>query len=304
MSVTKKKAAQMLRHWSMDGETIADIYHEERGDHHDNAYFVGESHVLKFTTNLGKLQNHIAVTKAIADMGLYTAQSVATLDGRDYVQDGELYFYVTKRLPGEAIRAGNLYDQPDGGQLLGQIIGHLHRGLENIECCVNEANTYEVVKTWALPKVKEVMGLPEHFCQAYLDTFGELYAKLPRQIIHRDPNPGNIIRAEEKWGFIDFELTERNVRIYDPCYAATAVLSESFGKDSDGWLALYHSILAGYDSVVKLTQEERRAVPYVVLANQFVCTAWFAEQERYAELFEINKKMTAWLIEVFENGKL
>ena len=51
-----------------------------------------------------------------------------------------------------------------------------------------------------------------------------LYPKLPRQIIHRDPNPGNIICAEVQWGFIDFELAERNVRIYDPCYAATADL--------------------------------------------------------------------------------
>ena len=31
---------------------------------------------------------------------------------------------------------------------------------------------------------------------------------LPRQVIHRDPNPSNIILAKDKWGFIDFELSE------------------------------------------------------------------------------------------------
>ena len=52
-----------------------------------------------------------------------------------------------------------------------------------------------------------------------------------------------------------------------------------------------------------MTREERNAIPYVVLANQFVCVAWFAEQDKYAEIFEINKRMTLWLIEKFEELK-
>ena len=55
--------------------------------------------------------------------------------------------------------------------------------------------------------------------------FRELYAELPKQIIHRDPNPSNIITNADKWGFIDFDLSECSVRIYDPCYAASAILS-------------------------------------------------------------------------------
>ena len=56
----------------------------------------------------------------------------------------------------------------------------------------------------------------------------------------------------------------------------------------------------GYDDVVRLTAEERQAVPYVLFANQLVCTAWFAEQEKYAELFETNKRMTLWLADHFD----
>ena len=52
-----------------------------------------------------------------------------------------------------------------------------------------------------------------------------------------------------------------------------------------------------------LTDEERKAIPYVILANQLVCVAWFAGQDKYAELFEINKHMTLWLIERFEELK-
>ena len=111
------------------------------------------------------------------------------------------------------------------------------------------------------------------------------------------------ICAEDQWGFIDFELAERNARIYDPCYAATAVLSETFGQDNAGWLEIYRDIICGYDSVAHLTDAERKAIPYIILANQFVCVAWFAEQDKYAEIFETNKRITAWLIEKMEELK-
>ena len=156
------------------------------------------------------------------------------------------------------------------------------------------------VRDWALPRAKETLKLSEDFCKEYLDNFTALYPNLPRQIIHRDPNPGNIICAEDQWGFIDFELAERNARLYDPCYAATAVLSENFGQNHSQWLKIYRDIICGYDCVAHLTEAERRAIPYIVLANQFVCVAWFAEQDKYADIFETNKQMTLWLIDRFE----
>ena len=41
-------------------------------------------------------------------------------------------------------------------------------------------------------------------------------------------------------------------------------------------------------------------VPYVILANQFVATTWFETQEKYRELYEINRKMTEWIVEYFD----
>lgn len=110
--------------------------------------------------------------------------------------------------------------------------------------------------------------------------------------------------TQDQWGFIDFELSERNVRIFDPCYAATAILSKSFAdsyKDElSKWLGIYHNIMAGYDDVVTLSEAEKLAIPYVILSNQFIAVAWFSEQEKYQDLFEVNKKMTEWLMEHFE----
>ena len=205
---------------------------------------------------------------------------------------------MTRRLPGTQM-VSHRFGEGDG-RFVGEIIGQLHMALSKCEDGVSEADLLATVRDWALPKAKIALDLSDAFCKEYLDTFAALYPSLPRQIIHRDPNPGNIICADAQWGFIDFELAERNARIYDPCYAATAVLSETFGKDNDKWLDIYRDIICGYDSVAHLTQEERGAIPYVILANQFVCVAWFAEQDKYAEIFETNKKMTNWLIRKFD----
>jgi hypothetical protein len=42
------------------------------------------------------------------------------------------------------------------------------------------------------------------------------------------------------------------------------------------------------------------ALPYVILANQFVCVAWIDDREKYPEMFETNKKMTNWLLNHFD----
>ena len=301
MTITHKKAAQILQNWNMGDETITDIYYEVTGNKNDNACYVGDGYVLKYTANLGKLKKHIEVSTALESIGLLAAVPVTTIDGAQYVQEGEVYFYLTRRLPGEQM-VSNRFGAGDG-RFVGEIIGQLHLALSKVEDFVSEADLLATVRDWALPKAKAALKLSDGFCGEYLDTFAALYPNLPRQIIHRDPNPGNIICADDQWGFIDFELAERNVRIYDPCYAATAVLSETFGQNNDKWLEIYRDIICGYDSVAHLTDKERRAIPYVILANQFVCVAWFAEQDKYAEILETNKKMTAWLIEKLEELK-
>ena len=301
MTITHKKVAQILRNWNLEGETVTDIYYEVTGNKNDSACYVGEKFVLKFTANLGKLKKHIEVSKALHSIGLLSAVPVPTTNGAEYICDGEVYFYLTRRLPGEQM-ASNRFGEGDG-RFAGEIIGQLHLALSKIDDCVSEADLLATVRDWALPKAKVALNLSDAFCEEYLDTFANLYSKLPRQIIHRDPNPGNIICVDDQWGFIDFDLAERNARIYDPCYAATAVLSETFGQDNRKWLGIYRDIICGYDSVAHLTDEERTAIPYIILANQFVCVAWFSEQDKYAEIFETNKRMTMWLIENFEELK-
>lgn len=299
--MTHKRAARLLRCWGLEEETVSQIFRDSTGSPLSNACYVGDAYVLKFTPNLGKAQKNLALSKAIHAAGLLAATPVKTTDGREYVQEGELYCYVQRRLPGKTMSAGRAAagDYGESAFFMGESIGRLHQALALTEDEVEEADLLRTVSTWALPKAQTVLGLSDGFCKDFLKTFGALYERLPRQLIHRDPNPGNMLVTEDGWGFIDFELSERNVRVFDPCYAATAVLSECFGKGNDTWLQVLRDIIRGYDAVQHLTEAEREAIPYVILANQMVCIAWFSEQEQYRELLETNRKMTLWLLEHF-----
>jgi AraC-like DNA-binding protein len=59
MTVTHKKAAQILQNWNLSDEPITDIYFDGTGCKNDSACYVGSRYVLKHTANLDKLTKHM-----------------------------------------------------------------------------------------------------------------------------------------------------------------------------------------------------------------------------------------------------
>ena len=296
MHITHKKAQEILKHWNLDNVQLQDIYYDVTGNRNENAYLVGDRYVLKFTVNFGKMQQNQQMAALLNQAGLAAACAIPTVNGAQYVQDGEMYFYLTKRLMGKQMNAVRMYEG-NIAAYTGEIIGLLHKTLEKEDAPVEEKDFFESIKNWALCKTKDAMKLEDDFCNELLENILQFENKLPKQCIHRDPNPGNIIVNGNEWGFIDFELSEKNIRIFDPCYAATAVLSETFSKGKrEDWFRVYQDIMNGYDRIVHLTTEEKKAAPYVVLGNQMICIAWFSGDEKFKELFEINSQMFRYLL--------
>lgn len=304
MHITHKKSQEILKHWNMEFAKLQDIYYDVTGNRSENAYLVGSDYVLKFTVNLGKMLQNQKMAALLFQAGLAAAVTIPTADGKNYVQDGEVYFSLSRRLMGKQMNAMHMYED-NQASYTGEIIGLLHKALEKEDAPVEEKDFFESIKNWALHKTKEVMRLDDDFCNAFLESIQCFEEKLPRQCIHRDPNPGNIIVNGEEWGFIDFELSEKNIRIFDPCYAATAVLSETYPKGKrEEWFHVYQDIVSGYDSIAHLTADEKKALPYVVLGNQMICVAWFSTQEKQSDLFNTNMNMLRYLMDNMEKLKM
>lgn len=308
--VSTKKVSEMLTHWGMQDEKISDVVFEGTGKISETAKYVGNDYVIKYTNNLGNVNKTVDISKALENVGLASHTIVPTLEGKDYVENGELYFYLAKRVKGESILASNVYldEYEKKARFIGEIVGQLDLALEKIDVVVDDADTLGTVRDLAIPKIKDIFPKDGMLSGEFMKALETLYPKLPRQIIHRDPNPHNIIVAGDKWGFIDFDLSERNVRIFDPCYAATAILSETYEDGNEEkmmkWTMVMKEIMYGYDCVVHFSEDEKEAVPYIILANQLLATSWFEGKVKFRELFEVNKKMTSWILNNFDKMKL
>lgn len=301
-----KRIAAALANWGLQDARISDVIFAESGEMSESAKYVGDKYVIKYSDSLETVMKAIRIYHALSDAGLAAPIIVPTADGGEYAECGGLYFFVTEKLRGDGIPASRFYldECAEKARFIGEITGRLDLALQKIDAAVESADTFAAVRDRALPALKDLLHMDSDFAANYMREFERLYGLLPRQIIHRDPNPSNIIISGDQWGFIDFDLSERNARIFDPCYAATAILSETYGDGNatrlEKWISILREIMFGYDSVVQLSDEEKEAVPYMILANQLTATAWFAGKEKYRDLFGVNLKMTEWVIQNFE----
>lgn len=298
--ISKNRIQKLLSHWNLQNKSVANIYNENTGRQSENAYYIGDDYVIKFSANYGSIKNSICITNSLSESGLPVAEMIKTADGSDYLQNGELYFVVTKRINGNQLKCEDIFKNTDIAYQIGCNIAKLHNALKTFdESNYKQTDILSDVKS-ALPKVQDSVGLSDDF----LDTFSSIIDKLPMQIIHRDINPSNMIfdKGEFK-GFIDFDLTEVNIKIFDICYCATAILSECFNNadmDKSKWLAIFDNLVKGYESIVPLSEYEKQALPYVIYSIQIICIAYFSQFDKFDNLTKTNIDMLKWIMNKFE----
>ena len=75
-------------------------------------------------------------------------------------------------------------------------------------------------------------------------------------------------------------------------------------KDADLYGSVIGWAIPQLKGKLNVSEAEKKAIPYVVLSNQLLALAWFAGQEKFRELYETNKKMTEWMVSVFEELRI
>ena len=102
------------------------------------------------------------------------------------------------------------------------------------------------------------------------------------------------------------ELAQENIRLFDPCYASTSILSETWSDPDSGerWFEVFHTILSGYDAENPLTQPEKEAAAFVVFSIQLICVAYFSGAEKFSELYRTNLGMLKFLAGNIEKLRL
>ncbi|MCL2512393.1 MAG: helix-turn-helix domain-containing protein [Oscillospiraceae bacterium] len=316
---TEKKLQKILVNWDMPSDLpIMDIYIMDGAKISGDVWSVGRDYILKTGERESFLKN-IMISKALAEQGFAASVPVLTKSGGEYAENltGKKIYVLTKGIKGGSLPKQDRFgeNRRDFGVKYGKSIARLHNALAAVQknVKVHEQNLYSHVTEWALPEVrkqndKHNIGLPDGFFTDYIEKSGVLFEKMPKQLIHRDPNPSNILfDGNEVSGFINFDISQRNVRLWDPCYCATGILSEwrgvneLFPKSSpniyEKWPDILEGVLQGYNSVNPLTAEEKQAVYYVTCSIQMIFVAYCEPKPELKALAETNREMLKFIVE-------
>ncbi len=285
--ISKTRIKKLLTNWDLQDREVTNIINENTGRQNKNAFYIGNDYVIKYSANLASIKKTIMF-----------ADVVKLKNGDNYLQSGDLYFIITKRLKGNQLKCEDVFENPSIAYTIGVNIAKLHNKLKTFDNAdFQQVNIYND----CVENIDKVQSLNQEFVEHYKNTFGKIINRLPTQVIHRDINPSNMIFNNGVFkGFIDFDLTEVNVRIFDICYCATSILSECFNNpaiNKSKWLEILDNLVTGYDSINKLTNYEKQAVPYVIFSIQMICISYFSKYDKFTDLTDINIQMLKWLTE-------
>lgn len=298
--LTREKFREALAHWG--GETAAlpltPVTYPGSGHVSDSAMYAGDGFVLKAYRDEPAARLAIELADALDARGIPAACALPLPDGRRTLPIAGVQMTLCRRLPGQPLTSQELICHPEEGRRIGKALAKMHLATANLTDLPADDEPYaDHILGWALPRARE--ALPAAFPQDYAEQVERL-RELPTALIHRDPNPANLIDTADGVGFVDFDLSRRFVRIFDPCYLMTAVLSEVFEREGlpwqENWPALCQAVLAGYDSVTPLTQAERAAAATIMLGNEVMAIAAFADSSKFRHVFEVNRRMLVWML--------
>lgn len=302
---TEKELKKILEHWNIEENLpIANIFIADGSKVSGKVWSVGNYYILK-AGNRDKMMNNLKISKALSRQGYVASLPIKTKSGSEYIESDDL-FVLTYSLKGNPLPRTDRFGEKRKNYAMeyGKSIAKLHKALKDIQKDImpDEVNLYNNICEWALPSVKRQndqwsMGIDESFFSDYIDSFGKIYDKLPKQLIHRDPNPSNILfDGDTVSGFIDFDLSEINIRLWDVCYCATGILSEGSEEAYEKWPDILEGILIGYDLEGKLTPEEKQAIYYVICSIQMIFMAYLEGNDQYIELAKANRRMLQYII--------
>lgn len=276
MEIETVKASEILTKYGINKE-IKQIY--------ISAWEVQGEYVLKKYSNLSELKRNVDILKNLYAEKIPVPKIIRTLDKKDYVSKNEEYWLLTEKIKGENIVHMEKCDNAWFFEM-GKILAQLHIAFHKLEDKINYWNNSLLgeMESWVLENFqrKRPEYLEENDVLDSIKRLKDVYEKLPKGIIHRDVHLGNFLFSEGVFsGYIDFDLSQKNIRIFDLCYFMLGLLLEEEENkiSEERWFEVLKYVVDGYDSESKLTEEERSSIATVMEAIELLFVAYFIGEE-------------------------
>lgn len=263
---------KVMQEWNIDCSPVQ-LYH--------SAWDINDSYVLKVYDNSDSLQRNITIMKTLYDAGIPVPKLIKLPSNQDYHQQNDKMYILTTKLKGKTLVNLNTCNNEWFFEL-GRIIAKLHVAFQ--ECA-------EKISYWNNSMLEEMKGWvsrdllkfkPDYIEQdeinKSIEELAQVYEDLPKQLIHRDVHLGNFLFDNSEFsGYIDFDLSQSNIRIFDLCYFLLGILLKEDNNcvDQNKWYEIIAQVMKGYDSIAALSINEKKAIACVMKNIELLFVAYF-----------------------------
>lgn len=275
-AVMTDKIRALLPCWGLQSENLTQIY--------GTVWQIGEKYVLKAYNEPESLKRNIVVNSHLESMDIPVGKLLCTTDGEQFVEDEGNYFFVSQKLSGSnivSLKFGN-----KTAEAMGEIIANLHTAFDSLGNKVElwENSLIDEMNGWVKDSFEKSgwQNISREDYEAVVENLGKSYDRLPVQLIHRDVHFGNFLFDKGKFsGYIDFDLSQKNIRIFDLCYFVLSVLSEKekLEINEEKWFDFVRNVFTGYNKTLALTAEEKESAVFVMECIELLFLAYFEGQE-------------------------
>ncbi len=253
--------------------SIKQIYH--------SAWSVGDFYILKEYSDQKALQRNIQMHRILHEAGLPVPEVHLLSDGKEFYKKDDKMYMLTTKLNGKNIVD---IDQLDETWFFdfGQILAKLHMALRECEKTMSfwSKSLLEEMEGWVTRNLDE--HAPEYLSKNEIEEaihqLSEVYGELPKQLIHRDVHLGNFLFEDKQFsGYIDFDLSQSNIRIFDICYFLLGLLmpEDSNRASEERWFSIVSQVVEGYESLTDLKQVEKESIICVMKNIELLFVAYF-----------------------------
>lgn len=262
---------QILPLWGIENGRLLQVY--------PSAWVIDDSYVIKVYYDKDKLERNIKASTILLGCDVPVPEIVFTKMGEKYIERQNAYFLMSKKMKGS-----NISDIKDTKMAweMGRAIARLHMAF--IQCekeiALWDNSLLKEMRGWVRENLADnewrIVGEAEYL--KVVESLETVYDYLPKQLIHRDVHFGNFLFLHGNFaGYIDFDLSQKNIRIFDICYFLTGLLAEETSDTltKEDWLENVKAVIAGYERMIKLTGKEKEAIPCVMECIEILFSAYF-----------------------------
>lgn len=242
-----------------------------------------EAYILKRRSNRTRALEEYDLLKWLSEHDQPVSLLLHTKEGVPWAEYQGSFFVLYPYLPG--IPGDTLVTRSHSwASEAGSTLARLHRCLADYDAHTGFPgfDLFHEVSTYAWPVAQSYSSEKLHhrlheLGQTISEQLVNPYEALPRQLIHRDFHPGNLVfRDEEVAGILDFDRVRIGIRVFDLCYLATSVLSSTFSDlgRREEWPSFVQELIRGYAREMPLGKTEGHVFLYITYLIQLLFVAY------------------------------